>query len=157
LGSRNVSGLNAQEGFSAFRGRLVFRLVKSVPGVTPKPRFGPILDSTVRLNQTYSVSHTICGLCVPRRRHLTQSASKTGVGTTGLLLSSHSSLTTRPSLPHTGGGGGGQDTDTHGTQIAYSVSTRCLSERTAISSHRLCTVESTKGISEIWARETFRG
>ena len=66
MGSRNVSGLNAQGGFSAFRVRLVFRLVKSVPGVTPKPRFGPILDSTVRLNQTHAVSHTICGF---RRRH----------------------------------------------------------------------------------------
>ena len=46
FGSRHFSGLNPQGGFSDLGQGLVSLVVKSSPGVNPKPRFGPILDST---------------------------------------------------------------------------------------------------------------
>ena len=45
--SRNFPGLNPQGGFSDLGQGLVLIMVKRSPGVHPKPRFGPILDSTV--------------------------------------------------------------------------------------------------------------
>jgi len=46
LGSRNDSGLNAKGGFSELGQGLVLLMGKSLPGVTSKPRFWAILDST---------------------------------------------------------------------------------------------------------------
>ena len=57
----------------------------------PPTRVGSTTNSGVRLNQINAVRHNICGLCVSQDDacRLTQFASKTGVGTTGLSLSSN--------------------------------------------------------------------